>query len=233
MDPCGLSAYALIHQRRSAVEMDGETELDRLRFYAMIARTTPTPGAMPWDMLGHAPAVHLGLFVHRIRDLRPGLYLLARDPEALEMLRNAMRPNFDWDRPEGCPTDLPLYRLAGTDCRQVAGALSCQQAIAADGAFSLGMFADFQSVIEAEGPWSYRRLFWETGMIGQTLYLEAEAAGLRGTGIGCFFDDAVHDVFGLKNHRFQSLYNFTVGGPVEDTRLTTLPPYPAGRRGVD
>ena len=36
----------------------------------------------------------------------------------------------------------------------------------------------------------YRRLFWECGLIGQVLYLEAEAAGVRGTGIGCFYDDA-------------------------------------------
>ena len=34
-------------------------------------------------------------------------------------------------------------------------------------------------------------------MIGQVLYLEAEAAGARGTGIGCFYDDAVHELLGL------------------------------------
>ncbi len=64
-------------------------------------------------------------------------------------------------------------------------------------------------------------------MIGQVLYLEAEAAGVRGTGIGCFFDDPVHEVFGLEGNAYQSLYHFTVGGPVEDPRLTTLPPYPS------
>jgi len=57
------------------------------------------------------------------------------------------------------------------------------------------------------------------------LYLEAEAAGIRGTGIGCFFDDAMHDVLGLRDRRWQSLYHFTVGGPVSDPRLQTLPPY--------
>ncbi len=63
-------------------------------------------------------------------------------------------------------------------------------------------------------------------MVGQVLYLEAEAAGVRATGIGAYFDDAVHDVFGLRGRRFQSLYHFTVGGAVEDTRLQTSPPYP-------
>jgi hypothetical protein len=64
-------------------------------------------------------------------------------------------------------------------------------------------------------------------MIGQVLYLEAEAAGLRGTGIGCYFDDPVHEVFGLTGLAYQDLYHFTVGAPVEDARLTTWPSYPA------
>jgi hypothetical protein len=55
--------------------------------------------------------------------------------------------------------------------------------------------------------------------------LEAEAAGVRGTGIGCFFDDEMHGLLGIEDHAFQDLYHFTVGGPVEDPRLTTLPPY--------
>lgn len=63
-------------------------------------------------------------------------------------------------------------------------------------------------------------------MVGQMLYLEAEAAGLRGTGIGCYFDDPVHEIFGLEGRAFQSLYHFTVGGAVDDPRLTTLPAYP-------
>jgi hypothetical protein len=62
-------------------------------------------------------------------------------------------------------------------------------------------------------------------MIGQVLYLEAEAHEARGTGIGCFFDDAVHELLGLSDDRYQSLYHFTVGHPLEDPRLTTLPPY--------
>jgi hypothetical protein len=48
---------------------------------------------------------------------------------------------------------------------------------------------------------------------------------VRGTGIGCFFDDAVHELLGLVDDRYQSLYHFTVGHPLEDPRLTTLPPY--------
>ena len=63
-------------------------------------------------------------------------------------------------------------------------------------------------------------------MIGQLLYLEAEAAGMRSTGIGCFFDDPMHEVLGLEDDAFQDLYHFTLGGPVEDTRLTNQSAYP-------
>jgi hypothetical protein len=57
------------------------------------------------------------------------------------------------------------------------------------------------------------------------LYLEAEACGVRSTGIGCYFDDAFHDLLGLKDDRFQDLYHFTVGAAVEDKRLRTIAPY--------
>ncbi len=92
------------------------------------------------------------------------------------------------------------------------------------------MIAEFERPLEEHGTWMYPRLFWECGMIGQVLYLEAEAAGLRGTGIGCFFDDAMHTLLGLMDTRYQSLYHFTVGGPEEDKRLTTLPAYDGGER---
>jgi len=85
--------------------------------------------------------------------------------------------------------------------------------------------ADFAGRLDDHGPSFYRHLFWESGIVGQVLYLEAEAAGARATGIGCFYDDAVHDLLGLQGHGFQSLYHFTVGIPVEDARLTTEPGY--------
>ncbi len=62
------------------------------------------------------------------------------------------------------------------------------------------------------------------------LYLEAEAYGIQATGIGCFFDDPVHELLGLHDRRYQSLYHFTLGRGVEDRRLTTLPPYPEQAR---
>lgn len=121
-----------------------------------------------------------------------------------------------------------LFRLQAGDLQATVRQLSCQQHIASDGCFSLGMLIEFEAPLRRLGPWFYRRMFWECGMIGQVLYLEAEAAGVRGTGIGCFFDDAVHKLLGLESLQYQSLYHFTVGHPVEDDRLMTLPGYPLG-----
>ncbi|MGH9143418.1 MAG: SagB/ThcOx family dehydrogenase, partial [Vicinamibacterales bacterium] len=92
--------------------------------------------------------------------------------------------------------------------------------------FSLGMIADFEASLQALGASFYRHLFWEAGVVGQVLYLEAEAVHARATGIGCFFDDPMHDVLGIVDHSFQSLYHFTVGLPIEDSRLTTATGYP-------
>jgi hypothetical protein len=86
------------------------------------------------------------------------------------------------------------------------------------------MLARFDAALAA-GPWSYPRLYWECGQIGQLLYLEAEAAGLSGTGIGCFFDDQVHELLELADSRWQSLYHFTIGRAVWDARLTSAPAY--------
>jgi SagB-type dehydrogenase family enzyme len=221
----------VIRQRRSALAFDGKTSISVGSFFTMLDRVMPRVDRnlckrpMPWDVLPWEPSIHLALFIHRVDGLAPGLYMLARDPEKLGSLRRAMHPQFAWTSPPGCPQDLPLFLLQEGDARQLAAAVSCHQAIAGDGAFSLGMIAEFALSLCRHGPWFYRRLFWETGVIGQVLYLEAEVAGVRATGIGCFFDDPVHQVMGFNDVSFQSLYHFTTGGHVEDPRLTTLPPY--------
>jgi hypothetical protein len=86
------------------------------------------------------------------------------------------------------------------------------------------MISLFRENVERH-PFHYRCLHWEAGMIGQVLYLDAETHGMRGTGMGCFFDDVTHEILGLTDNTFQDLYHFSVGRAVEDRRLTTLPPY--------
>jgi len=228
--PAGLEAETIIRQRRSAVALDGKTSITAATFYRMLARVMPDADRpqperpMPWDVLPWAPAIHLLIFVHRVEGLAPGVYVLCRDPAKLPLLQQAMNPHLEWVPAPDCPGTLPLYGIMEGDARKVAAQVSCHQDIAGDSAFSLGMLAEFDGRVK-QGAWWYPRLFWESGLVGQVLYLEAEAAGVRGTGIGCFFDDPVHEIVALKDHRLQSLYHFTVGGPIEDQRLTTLPPY--------
>jgi nitroreductase len=212
---------ALLLQRRSAVALDGRSTIGADRFFTMLANVMPGDGA-PWDAAWWDARIHLLLFVHRVDDLASGLYLLIRNPRAHAALRRAITRDFAW---EPATDALPLFLLARGDSRRMAERVSCDQEIAADGFFSLGMLAEFDASLEEFGTSFYRHLFWESGLVGQVLYLEAEAAGARGTGIGCFYDDPVHDVLGLMDHAFQSLYHFTIGMPVEDTRLTTEPGY--------
>jgi SagB-type dehydrogenase family enzyme len=223
--PQTVALRRMIRQRRSAVAMDGQTRLPREVFYRMLDRTLAVPDRVPFDTLPWTSQLHLALLVHRVEGLTPGLYLLVRDPAQTAVLQQALTQADPWYRPPGCPEQLPLYCLIESDTRAAARAISCQQAIASDGCFSLAMLAEFETPMRRHGPWFYPRLYWEAGMIGQLLYLEAEAAGIRSTGIGCFFDDPMHDLLGLTGHRYQDLYHFTVGGPVEDTRLMTLPAY--------
>jgi SagB-type dehydrogenase family enzyme len=218
-------AAALIRQRRSCLSLDGRTSLDTMAFYRMLDCLLPRPEAAPWDLLPWQPLVHAAVFIHRVRGLEPGLYLFERSPTAHDALKAACVSTFQWQRPNGCPEHLAFYFLSAGDYRAEARTISCHQDIAADGAFSLGMVAAFGETIHQRGPWWYRRLFWEAGVLGQVLYLEAEAAGVRGTGIGCYFDDSCHKVLGLTGDAWQDLYHFTVGGSVEDKRLRTLEPY--------
>jgi SagB-type dehydrogenase family enzyme len=221
------TAEKVILGRRSAVSMDASTRIPAATFFRMLGRLVPTglERQAPWDAIPWRPRLHLGLFVHRVDDLAPGLYALVRDRRRLEALRQQMRTDFLWVAPPSCPRGLPLYLLREGDCRALAAHVSCGQDIAADGAFSLGRRADYTESLLAYGASFYRNLFWEAGLVGQVLYLEAEEAGIRSTGIGCYFDDPVHEAFGITTRDWQSFYHFTVGGPVEDVRLTSLPPY--------
>jgi SagB-type dehydrogenase family enzyme len=224
-------AAQVIRQRRSALAFDGASSISADSFITMLTRVVPRVErdlcrrAMPWDAVPWNPVIHLALFVHRVDGFVPGLYLLARDLAAVDRLKNATHPHFAWIAPGNSPEALPLFLLQPGDARALAAQLSCGQDIAGESTFSIAMIAEFEPSLRQHGPWFYRRLFWETGLIGQVLYLEAEAAGVRATGIGCFFDDPVHQVMGFKDASFQSLYHFAIGAPVNDPRLTTLPPY--------
>jgi len=217
----GIEAAKIIRQRRSAIDFDGKTSITKKQFYSMLDKTLPRNDCAPYDTEVVEENIDLLIFVHKVDGLDKGLYFFNRNPNHLNEFKRKTNPEFNWQKIE---TDFPLYFIKAGDFQRIAEMVSCGQSIAGSSAFSLGMLAWFKKPIEKQ-PFLYKHLFWESGMIGQILYLEAEAHGLRSTGIGCFFDDEVHKVIGLKDNAFQSLYHFTVGGPIEDSRLTTYPPY--------
>jgi len=231
-DRVAQNARSVILTRRSALAFDARSGLRRAAFLAMLRRLRPP--SPPWDAIDWPPHVHLALFVHRVEGMVPGIYAYLRDDAVQAEWKAAMRSEFLWERmndpndPNG-PNDPndpnDLYLLVPIDCRRMANRVSCDQEIAEDGFFSLAMIARLEASLRQRGEWFYRRLFWECGLIGQVLYLEAEAVGARATGIGCFYDDPVHDMLGLTGNAWQSLYHFSMGMPVEDTRLTTDPGY--------
>ncbi len=45
-------------------------------------------------------------------------------------------------------------------------------------------------------------------------------------GFNTRFDDAVHRALGLGGNSFQSMYHFTLGGPLDDARIQAEPAYP-------
>jgi|tagenome__1003787_1003787.scaffolds.fasta_scaffold20966631_2 SagB-type dehydrogenase family enzyme len=215
----------IIQQRRSAVALDGTSGITREAFFQILLKTVPGRDQIPFTTLPWRPYIDLLLFVHRVAALMPGLYVLLRDPGRKETLQRLMTADFAWAPPQACPASLPLFLLEAGDARRVAEQTSCGQEIAADGVFAAAMLAEYRAPLEAFGSWFYRRLHWEAGVVGQQLYLEAEASGIRATGIGCFFDDLTHRTFGIEDDRFQVLYHFTMGGPVEDGRIQTGRPY--------
>jgi SagB-type dehydrogenase family enzyme len=216
-----IPAAEIIRRRRSATDFDRSGSVDTPQFFAILDKTLPRRGWAPFDAELEEACAHLLIFVHRVAGLPPGLYFFCRNAKDLDPLQQLSRSDFRWRPVEN---NFPLYLLQEGDRRQQATMVSCHQDIAGSGVFSLGMIARFQAPI-TDQPFRYRHLFWETGMIGQVLYLAAEAHGLRGTGIGCFFDDAVHEILGIGDNQYQSLYHFTIGRPIEDPRLTTYPAY--------
>lgn len=220
------TAAQIILQRRSAQRFDARHTMPQKDFYALLSSALPSAHT-PWDALATGPHISLVLFVHRVEGLQPGLYLLPRTERLATLLDASLNPDFLRTAVESAPPDLGLQLLTPAptaELQRVTRSIHCHQDIAANSCFALGMLAEFDAAVSA-APASYRDLLREAGLIGQVLYLQAEALGLRGTGIGCYFDDPFHNLLGLKNTEYQSLYHFTVGFPLEDSRIETSSTY--------
>jgi nitroreductase len=205
----------VVLQRRSVHMMDQETsKISKEQFHTILRSVSAS-------LDGQENAAHLCLMLNRVDEYKKGLYILVRNEKDLENLRQQMHHDFLWE----ASSLRNLYFLKEGDFQVASKTISCSQDIASDGAFSLGMLCNFSQQLQEFGPRRYKELYWECGMVGQQLYLEATSLGLSGTGIGCFLDDTMHSLLGLKNNLFQILYHFTVGRGYVDSRIQTQPAY--------
>ena len=214
----------VIRGRRSAIEMDNSAYMEKETFYEILQKTLPENNPI-FNTLAFGSFTHLLLFVNRVKDLLPGLYIFLRKPAEKERFKAAIRPDFLWDKPENCPPGLDFYLLMEETFYDFAAQLSCGQRKAADACFTVCMLSEFEEPLNKFGSWIYPYLFWECGILGQLLYLEAEANGLKGCGIGCFFDEPLHEAIGLKGLEYQDLYHFVVGSPLQEIGVRALPAY--------
>ena len=217
--PSTKSTAEVILGRRSAQRFDAHYVMPKLTFFQMLSQLQPDKHA-PWYTLSAPPHINLVFFIHRVEGLESGLYLLPRVSRLSQILQNALDARFLRQPVAGSQLQF-LSPAPAAEFHRVTRSLHCHQDIAATACFSMGMLAEFDAVIQAN-PAAYRDLYREAGLIGQVLYLQAEAHGLRGTGIGCYFDDSVHKLLSLEGDTFKSMYHFTVGLPLEDSRIETL-----------
>ena len=217
----GVRAAALIRQRRSAQRFDARATMDFDSFKTLVHALQPRQDVPPWSASDSAPRVHPVWFVNRVSGLPPGAYVMPRSPGGEALLRQALPASLPLEPVPG----LPLLHLASNPA--LAGTLrtlNCHQALGSDACVALAFLGEFDTAL-AEQAHGYRVLLNEAGLLGQVLYLHAEALGWRGTGIGCYFDDALHLLLGLDDPRLQSLYHFTLGAALQDERIATEPPY--------
>lgn len=133
----GFTAREVVRKRRSAVDMDGVTTMARDTFYQILLHCLPSGSregekqsrglALPFRTLPWESEVHAALFVHRVVGLPQGLYFLVRNEDHFDELKRATSPDFKWVKPDGCPSDLPLYELHRGNYQALAKRLSCHQ----------------------------------------------------------------------------------------------------------
>ena len=206
-------AKDVVLKRRSAQVMNkDDCTISKNEFETIIA-----------SVKSNESSVHLVMFIHSVEEINSGLYILVRNNSHKEQLRDLLKYEFLWEKVDTNAGE--LYKLEAGNFKFLAKAISCDQDIASHGAFSLGMLCEFMNPLEKHGPSKYKQLYWECGAIGQQLYLETTSLQLSATGIGCFLDDILHGTIGLKTNHFQSLYHFTIGKALIDSRLSTKKPY--------
>jgi SagB-type dehydrogenase family enzyme len=195
----GLPFAEVVRRRRSALDFQPQApampliHLSALLLSALQRHTCDFEA----DLTGMPSSrfVSLYLYVHSVEGLERGVYR-------------------HW------PAGHTLEPLLPGDHRVAAAGLSLGQELAGNCAVAFSMVADLERATGAHCDRGYRYVHFEAGAIGQRLYLGAERFGWQATGIGAFYDDAVHHYLRLSPEQGQVIYHFAVGRAVADTRLT-------------
>ncbi|MEP7361990.1 MAG: SagB/ThcOx family dehydrogenase [Acidobacteriota bacterium] len=189
----------ITRRRRSALDFQPHAPAMPLQQLAAILHSATQPHVCDFEAdLTGMPAsrfVSLFLYVHNVADLDRGVYRYWPGTHTLETI------------------------LPG-DHRVAAAGLSLGQDLAGNCTVAFSMIADLERATDSHGDRGYRYVHFEAGAIGQRLYLGAESFGWQATGIGAFYDDAVHQYLRLSPEQGQVIYHFAIGRAVHDPRLS-------------
>jgi SagB-type dehydrogenase family enzyme len=213
-------AAPVILKRRSAQRYARDHVMPRVHFARMLASVTQVLAGTELGLLA---------YVHNVEGVERGLYALTGHDDMAMRLRAGLDPRFLWLAVPGMEAAPGFRLLSSGDFRKLVRILTCHQAIAADACVTFAMLAPLESAVATQ-PWRYRALHWQAGLVGQRLYLEAEALGHNGTGIGCFLDEEVNRVAGITEDGLAPVYHFAVGRALVDERISALPAYPGRTR---
>lgn len=187
----GLGFGEVARRRRSALDfVGGARNMERPALMLVLAAASrPLCADFGWERF-----IQLYLYVHRVDGVEPGVYRYWPERSDLELMK------------------------AG-DQRVAAAGLSLGQDLAGNGCVAFSMIGDLEGAVRVHGERGYRYVHFEAGGMGQRMYIAAEALGMGATGIGAFYDDAVHEYLGLKREEGQVVYHFAIGYPVRDLRV--------------
>jgi SagB-type dehydrogenase family enzyme len=195
--PRNLSLRDTVRKRRSGLDFDPKSSMTLDDLGALLAHTRMGIQSDYRGNLDQQSAhrlIDLYLYVHRVQGLSPGVYRYRPQTHQLQLIK------------EGDQIERAAY-------------LSLEQALAAHACVAFSMIADLGNAGRLFGNRGYRYAHFEAGIIGQALYLGAEALGFNATGIGAFYDDEVHKYLGISKEQGQVIYHFAVGKAVPDARL--------------
>lgn len=132
-------------------------------------------------------SLRVTLIANRVTGLAPGAYRYERATRDLRLLR---------------ADELAADAGRAALDQEVIGGAPAVFVISAD-----------RSVIEAEGPRSYRQAFLEAGLVGARLYLAAGEASLGGCSVGAFYDEEAARLIGVPLEEEWPVHFFALGAP--------------------